>query len=176
MPEGKGKVPVSLFALSQFIATVSFFLDVSSFHFKKTTTTLRILSVSTFLLSVHFVLLGEYTSGLMMMIACCRFIIASITNNKKFFIFFMLLSFFGCMFTWQGCKDVLPLLAGLIMNYAAFQKAEIKIRCYTMIGSAFWIVSNFISHSPIAFSMELSFFFSTAFSLFKKIKSKDYAI
>jgi Bacterial inner membrane protein len=169
-------VPVSLFVLSQFIAAVSFFLDVISFHFKETTTTLRILSVSTLLLSVHFALLDEYTSSLMMMIACCRFVIASITANKKFLLFFMLLSLFGCIFTWEGSKDALPLLAGLIMNYAAFQKGEIKVRCYTMIGSAFWIVSNLIAHSPVAFLMELSFFLSTAFSLMKKLKSRDCAI
>lgn len=165
---------MSYFLFSQVIVGMSFILDVSAFHFKKRTTALRVLALSTLLISMHFILLDKMSASLMMFLACCRFIVASLTSSRAYRSMFMILSVVGGIFTWQNFSDILPLAGGLVMNYAAFQKEELKLRYFTMLGSAFWIANNVIAHSPVAVVMEASFFFSTAYSLMRKIrKVKD---
>lgn len=158
---------MTFFMLSQLIAAISFCSDLIAFYLPKRVYVLRTLALSTFLLSVHFLLLGQHSSAAMMFLACIRFLVATRSTDKRLVYFFLLAALASCALTWQGTTDLLPLGGSLMLTWAAFQTNDIRMRLFTMGGSLFWITNNIVVQSPVAILMESTFFLSTLVSMMR---------
>lgn len=153
---------MTAFMLSQIIAAISFCSDLIAFYLPKRVYVLRTLALSTFLLSVHFLLLGQHSSAAMMFLACVRFLVATRSTDKRLVYFFLLAALASCALTWQGSTHLLPLGGSLMLTWAA---NDIRMRLFTMGGSLFWITNNIVVQSPVAILMETTFFLSTFVSM-----------
>jgi len=89
-------IPMTFFMLSQLIAAISFCSDLIAFYLPKRVYVLRTLALSTFLLSVHFLLLGQHSSAAMMFLACIRFLVATRSTDKRLVYFFLLAALASC--------------------------------------------------------------------------------
>lgn len=158
---------MTLFAVSQLIATGAFILDITAFFFTARTNTLRWLACSTLLLSAHFILLMQWSSAILMFIAACRYLTATQTRHGSAMWFFMALSVVCSIFTWQRLMDLLPLAGSLLHTFAAFRQHFLALRLFTVAGSICWLINNLLCHSPVAVAMEASFLLSTLISCFR---------
>lgn len=158
---------MTAFMLSQIIASISFCSDLVAFYLPKRVYVLRTLAFSTFLLSLHFLLLDKYSAAAMMLLACIRFLVATRSTDRRLVYFFLIAALVSCALTWQGIADLLPLGGSLMLTFAAFQINDSRLRLFTLMGSLFWIANNIVAHSPVAILMETTFFLSTLVSLLR---------
>lgn len=156
---------MTAFMLSQIIAAISFCSDLIAFYLPKRVYVLRTLALSTFMLSLHFLLLDKYSAAAMMLLACIRFLVATRSTDRRLVYFFLIAALVSCAFTWQGMVDLLPLGGSLMLTFAAFQTNDSRLRLFTLMGTLFWIANNIMAHSPVAILMESTFFVSTLISL-----------
>ena len=148
---------MTAFLLSQILASVSFALDITAFHFHRRTQTLTVLACSTGLLAWHFYLLQQPVAAVLMAIAACRFAIAVVTLRLWVMWGFMVVSIACSAYFWQGIASLLPLMGSLLMTFAAFQGQSTRLRGYTLCGSVCWLLNNIMAGSPVAAVMELAF-------------------
>jgi len=155
------------FLLSQLLASISFILDLSAFHFARRTTTLKLLALSTLLLAVHFWLLGHASAALLMLLATCRYLLATVSVHPRLCGLFILLALLCSVLTWDGLLSLLPLAGSLLITVAAFQTDGRRLRLFTVSGSLFWLVYNGLIHSPVAVLIEFAFLSSTLISCYR---------
>lgn len=160
---------MSLFFLSQLLASASFILDLLAFQFSRRACSLLILACSTSLLALHFWLLSENSASGLMALAACRFLVAIFTTRRELKWGFIAASVFCSLLTWQHLADALPLAGSLMMTFAAFQSDAAKLRILTLGGSLFWLCNNILAGSPVAVAMEATFMLSTLMS-YRRLK------
>lgn len=148
---------MTAFLVSQILASISFILDISAFHFRRRATTLSVLACSTSLLALHFYLLEQTVACGLMAIAACRFAIAIVTLRLWVMWLFMAVAILCSAYFWQGPTNLLPLAGSLLMTFASFQGKSHKLRGYTLCGSLCWVLNNVMAGSPVAIIMEMAF-------------------
>jgi len=165
---------MSPFVLSQCIASLSFALDLTAFHFRQRHTSLRLLALSTGLLALHFLLLQQSGAAGLMLLAAVRFLTATWSTRREWCWLFCTLAVIFSLATWQMSRDVFPLAGSLLLTLAAFQSHPASLRLLTALGSLCWLINNILVGSPVAVLMELAFMVSTLISYlrFNKITDK----
>jgi len=158
---------MSLFFLSQLIASASFILDVLAFQFARRPLSLTILACSTSLLSLHFWLLDETGACGLMALAACRYLVAIFTTHRAIKVGFLGALAMCSLLTWRHPADVLPLTGSLMMTLAAFQPDAMRLRLITLGGSLCWLANNILAGSPVAVAMEATFMVSTWISYWR---------
>ncbi|MFZ4832348.1 YgjV family protein [Rouxiella sp. Mn2063] len=164
---------MSPFVLSQCIASLSFALDLTAFHFRQRNTSLRLLALSTGLLALHFLLLEQSTAAGLMLLAAVRFLTATWSTRREWCGLFCALAVIFSLVTWQMPRDVFPLAGSLLLTLAAFQPHQTTLRLFTALGSLCWLINNILAGSPVAVLMELAFMASTLISYFRLYKITD---
>lgn len=163
---------MTAFILSQIIAGGSFICDLVAFFLPRRVAVLRLLALSTCMLSIHFALLGQNSASAMMLLASCRYLIATWTTHRNIAWLFCLVAIVCCVLTWRDAAALLPLTGSLLLTLAAFQQNEVKLRLYTVAGSLFWLTNNLVCHSPVAAMMELTFISSTLISVYRIYRAR----
>lgn len=131
----------------QLIGAFGILASVISFQCKKHKSILFFRTLNEFIFAIQYLLLGAYTGMSMNLVGCVRNIIFSkqVESNRKttksVAVFSALFIVFG-IFSWQGAKGILIIIAKVLSTLAYGNKNTTLVRCIILITSTSWLVYN----------------------------------
>ena len=133
--------------ITQLVGVFGIIASVISFQCKKHKSILFFRSLNEFIFAVQYLLLGAYTGMAMNLIGCVRnFIFTNqISKGKRTILstiaFCILFTFFG-IFTWQGKKSVLIIIAKILSTLAYGNKNTTIVRAILFVTCTSWLIYN----------------------------------
>jgi hypothetical protein len=159
--------------LVQALGFLAFFVSLYAFS-RTSDKQLRIgQAVQSFVLALHFYLLGANTAASMSLLTVARNFLSLHKKVKNLAILFIVIYVAVGIYTYRELVDILPILSTLLGTTAVFYFSGIKMRLTMMLSTTLWIVHNavFISIGPLL--MELFIFSVTARTVYKLWKSNE---
>lgn len=161
------------FIISQVLIGIAFLFDVTSFQFKKREITLVCFFSASFLISVHFFLLGESTAGYITVLSSIRFLVCVFTTNKILqYLFILLISILG-FYTFDGVEDIFSITTGILATFSAFQSNDKALRIFMMFATASMIIHNTLIWTPMGILLEAFFLTSNIISYYRFYTSRS---
>ncbi|MGF1757081.1 YgjV family protein [Photobacterium sagamiensis] len=148
---------MSAFILSQIVIGFAACFDLFSFQFKERHKIVRCFVIAVSLISLHFVLLEQWTAAGLMALAAIRYITSLFTTSKKVVVLFSLSSLIVTYVTYAGYISLISCAASLFQNAAAFSKEDKQLRQFMILATSCWIVHNCLIASPTAVLLEVLF-------------------
>lgn len=136
----------------QSVGILGIIASIISFQCKKHNSILFFRTLNEFLFAIQYFLLGAYTGMAMNLVGCVRNIVFTkqISKNKKTtistIIFGVLFFVFG-LFTWQGAKSILIIVAKVLSTMAYGNKNTTLVRAIIFITSTSWLIYNYFVFS-----------------------------
>ncbi len=132
----------------QLIGVLGILASVISFQCKKHNSILIFRTMNEFIFAIQFLLLGAYTGMAMNLIGCVRNVIFTkqVSENKKTVastVVFAILFFVLGIFTWQGKKSVLIIIAKILSTVAYSNKNTTVVRTVLFITCTSWLIYNY---------------------------------
>ncbi|MEM7117399.1 MAG: YgjV family protein [Chloroflexota bacterium] len=158
---------LSSFVLSQILIAVAIGVDILSFQFKERRKILACLVVSTLLISGHFMLLEHWTAAFLGLLSVARYSSSLITTSRRVMWLFLISVFAISAFSFEGTLSILGGVATAVTTIAAFGKDDKRLRQLMLLGTAIWIVHNYLAGSPGAVLMEAIFITSNLVGYFR---------
>ena len=161
------------FIFSQILALIALCFDFVGFQQKTKRRILLFSLVSMSCMTLHFFLLKEIVTAIVIILSITRNLMCLVKNNKKIFFFYTFIYFVSFCLTYKKVLDILPLIFILISNYALFQKEEKKTRIFLLISFFLFIIYNIIIFSPMGILVAVNLFTSTSIGYYRHhIKKK----
>ena len=157
----------TIFLISQILVIFAIITDYVSFQFKDRKKILLILSISSFLIAIHYLLLDKLNAFFFEVLVLSAFLVSAYTSNKKILGIFLVLFLFPLIFNYTGRIDLIIFLGVYISLIAKFQSNDKAIRIQTMIGTLFVILYNAIIFSPVGVLAELLYLASNCVGYYK---------
>lgn len=148
---------MDLFLISQVLAAVAFACGAISFQCKNRRNVLFWLCASALSNSSHFFALGRAGAGTLYVVMGIRVFTAAFTTRRSLMYMFFGLILVGYALSYERPLDILALFAAMLATYGNFQASDRKVRLYYMACAVTWMIHNFISGSPVAVLMEITF-------------------
>jgi hypothetical protein len=133
--------------LIQLIGVLGILASCAAFQCKKHRHILNLRTLSEFIFSVQYLLLGAYTGMAADLIGCLRNqiftrqIAAGKKTNGSIAIFSLAFTVFGIL-TWEGPKSILVIIAKVLSTVAYGNKNPTVVRTIILITSSCWLVYN----------------------------------
>ena len=132
----------------QLIVGIGILASIISFQCKKHNKILLFRTLNESFFALQYFLLGAYTGMTMNLIGCVRNIIFSkqVEKGKKTVassIVFCILFFVLGLFTWQGPKSILIIIAKILSTIAYGNKNTTVVRAIIFVTSTSWLVYNY---------------------------------
>lgn len=151
---------MNFFLLSQVLAAVAFAAGSVSFQCKKRRNVMFWLCASALSNASHFFALGRVGAGTLYVVMGIRVFAAAFTTYRPLMYVFFGLILAGYSLSYERPLDILALFAAMLATYGNFQASDRKVRLYYMACAVTWMIHNFISGSPVAVLMEITFLVS----------------
>ncbi|MEC4727663.1 YgjV family protein [Shewanella sp. D64] len=148
---------MSVFVWSQVLIAIAIVFDIASFQFKQRRQIIGCLCVSGVLISVHFILLEQWTAAGLLMLASIRYFCSIFTTSKRLMSVFLLSALTITIGTFSGLLSVLSFSATVFQTTAAFCLSDQRLRQLMIVGTSLWLVHNYLAGSPSAVLMEVLF-------------------
>ncbi|GLO60746.1 membrane protein [Vibrio sp. MACH09] len=145
------------FFLSQILVAVAIGFDLMSFQFKDRKKIVTCLFFAGSLISSHFILLEQWTAASLMIIATVRYLVSIFSTSQKLKYAFCTASVISAVVTYSGLVSVISCFASVFQTVAAFNKDDRRLRELMIIGTALWLIHNYMVGSPTAVVMEVLF-------------------
>ncbi|NOI67436.1 YgjV family protein [Vibrio sp. 99-8-1] len=145
------------FFLSQILVAVAIGFDLMSFQFKDRKKIVTCLFFAGSLISSHFILLEQWTAATLMIIATVRYLVSIFSTSQKLKYAFCTASVISAVVTYSGLVSVISCFASVFQTVAAFNKDDRRLRELMIIGTALWLIHNYMVGSPTAVVMEVLF-------------------
>lgn len=132
----------------QLIGVLGIIASIISFQCKKHNSILLFRTLNEFIFAIQYFLLGAYTGMAMNLVGCVRNIIFTkqVAQNKKTTISTLLFGIaflvFG-IFTWQGKKSILIIVAKILSTIAYGNKNTTVVRAMIFITCTSWLIYNY---------------------------------
>jgi len=146
---------LSYINLVQVLGFLAFFISLYAFSRTSDQHLLIGQAVQSFVLALHFYLLGANSAAAMSFVSGIRNYISLHKNVKKFAVFFMVIYIGAGIYTYEELVDVLPVLSSLLGTAAVFYLSGIKMRLVMMLSTTLWIIHNAVVVSIGPLLMEL---------------------
>ncbi|MFT5838695.1 MAG: hypothetical protein ACI9UT_001190 [Flavobacteriales bacterium] len=146
--------------LSQILVLFAIVFDLISFQFKSQRKIVCCLFFAAGFNSLHFFLLEQWTAAGLMALGSLRYFTSIFTISKIMLIVFSIASIMVASVTYMGLISILACCGSLIKTAAAFCKSDQVLRQLMILGTACWIVHNYIVGSPTAVILEWLFLLS----------------
>jgi hypothetical protein len=148
---------VTPFIISQVLVAIAIGFDLMSFQFKDRQKIVTCLFFAGILISSHFMLLEQWTAASLMAIATVRYLVSVFSTSAKLKYVFCSASIISSVITYSGLVSVISCLGSIFQTIAAFNKDDRRLREFMIIGTAFWLLHNYLIGSPTAVIMEVLF-------------------
>lgn len=130
--------------LAQAVGFVSFALGIACFY-QKDDRRLKLFMVAMNINhTLHFALLGAYTSVASALLSIARTSLALHTSSRMAAYSFMLITLVWGAFLAERWFDLLPIIASCIGTYTVFCLRGIAMRFGFLLGALFWLANNII--------------------------------
>lgn len=164
------------FALSQWLVIGVLLFDAASFQFKDRKKLLICLLCSSGLLSAHFFILDQSIGGALYLLTFCRFLAAAyFAKSQAILLIFLLATIGTSFFTYHSLISGFALVGSLSSTYGAFQRSDLRIRLFMLVGTISWLVFNVVIFSPMAVVRQLIFATSNLVGLWRFYKKEPTA-
>lgn len=161
------------FIISQILVWIAIFTDFLSFQFKERKNVLGILTLSSFLIALHYWLLWEMNAFYLMLISTISFLVSSFTHNKKIMILFFILYLIPIVINYTWLVDIVLFISLYIMLFAKFMKDDKFVRLFIMLATLFTITFNILVFTPVWVLLEVLFLGSNMLGYYKHYIKKD---
>lgn len=141
--------------------------DIASFQFRTREKLLICFLASSGLISAHFLIQGEVTGGALYALTFLRFLAAYSSKSPYWLTAFLVASIGACVVTYQSVYSLLALAGALASTYGAFQREDLRIRIFMLVGTTFWLVFNLVIFSPVAVARQVMFAVSNIVGLWR---------
>ena len=136
----------------QLIGVLGIIASIISFQCKKHSSILLFRTLNEAVFALQYFLLDAYTGMAMNLIGCVRNIIFTkqVSYGKKTTIstvVFSILFFILGVFTWQGIKSILIIIAKVLSTLAYGNKNTTIVRAIIFITSSSWLIYNYFVSS-----------------------------
>ena len=136
----------------ELIGALGIIASIISFQCKKHNSILLFRTLNEFLFAIQYFLLGAFTGMAMDLVGCARNIIFTkqVEKGKKTTtstVVFSILFFAFGIFTWQGAKSILIIIAKILSTLAYGNKNTTIVRVIIFITSSSWLVYNYFVSS-----------------------------
>jgi len=158
---------VTPFVLSQILVAIAICFDLMSFQFKERKKIVTCLFFAGTLISSHFILLEQWTAASLMLIATVRYLASVFSTSAKLKYLFCGASIISTSVTYTGLVSVVSCVASLFQTVAAFNKDDRRLRELMIIGTALWLIHNYMVGSPTAVVMEVLFISSNLIGYYR---------
>jgi hypothetical protein len=148
---------MSLFALSQILATIAIGFNLLSFQFRERRKIIACLTVACLFITVHFALLGHWTATGVGGLATVRFIVSYRASSKKVMTLFIAASLVVAALTFHGILSVLSCLGSIFGTIGSFCTDNKRLRQMFMAASGLWLLHNILAGTPVAVLTEILF-------------------
>lgn len=148
---------MTTFVLSQVLVGIAIVFDIISFQCKERRQIVACLMISCLLISCHFALLGYTTAAALGIVAAIRFFTGLFTTSKWAMAAFITASLVLSAVTYTGLLSILSGMGSVLGTTGTFCKNDKHLRLLMLIGTALWLVHNFLAKSPAAVLMECLF-------------------
>lgn len=155
------------FFLSQILVATAIGFDLMSFQFKDRQKIVTCLFLAGILISVHFILLGQWTAASLMLIATIRYLVSVFSTSSILKYLFCTASVISTALTYSGLVSVISCFASIFQTVAAFNKDDRRLRELMIIGTALWLTHNYLIGSPTAVVMEILFICSNLIGYYR---------
>lgn len=161
------EIVVTPFVLSQILVAIAICFDLASFQFKDRQKIVICLFFAGILISSHFVLLEQWTAATLMGIATVRYLVSAFTTSAKLKYVFCTAAMISSVVTYAGVISVISFFASTFQTIGAFEKDDRRLRQFMIVGTALWLVHNFLIGSPTAVVMEVLFISSNLIGYYR---------
>ena len=161
------------FIISQILVWIAIFTDFLSFQFKERKKVLLILTISAFLITIHYGLLWEINAFYLMLISTISFLVSSFTHNEKIMILFFILYIFPIALNYTSSIDIILFVGLYIMLVAKFMKNDKYLRISVMWATCCLILFNILVFTPGGVILEILFLWSNILGYYKHYIKKD---
>lgn len=155
------------FILSQVLVAIAIGFDLMSFQFKERQKIVTCLFFAGTLISSHFILLEQWTAASLMVIATIRYLVSVFSTSPKLKYFFCGASMVATAVTFSGVVSLVSGLASVIQTAAAFNQDDRRLRELMIVGTALWLIHNYLVGSPTAVLMEALFISSNLIGYYR---------
>jgi len=147
------------FILEEFagIATIS---NLLSFQFKERKHIILFFLISVSCITIHYILLWRIAAATVLWLSILRFFIAYKSTSKYWIYIFILAFILSTLLLFKDSYDFILLLASSLITIAAFQKNDLYLRIWMMVGTTIFISYNLLIWSPIWVLLESVFLWS----------------
>lgn len=146
-----------LFWISQFLIFIAIITDFLSFQVKERKNVLLLLTISAFLITIHYFLLWKINAWILLTISTLSFLVSSFSHNKKWMWLFFVLYPIPIIFNYTEIWDLILFFALYIVLIAKFQKDDKTVRLGIMLATLFSITYNIIIFTPMWVVLEILF-------------------
>ncbi len=148
------------FIISQILMFLAMGTDFLSMQFKNRKYIFGILMISAALISIHYLLLGKITAGIIVTISVLRFFTCIWTTDKRYLYIFLVLNTLAIIFSYTEIYDLIIYLGLFVFIIWNFQKNDKKMRLLMMLGTTMVMSYNILIFSPMGAIAEWSFLVS----------------
>nr|WP_269093327.1 MULTISPECIES: YgjV family protein [unclassified Photobacterium] len=167
---------VTPFFLSQVLVAVAICFDLMSFQFKDRRKIVTCLFFAGTLISSHFILLEQWTAASLMVIATIRYLVSVFSTSPKLKYLFCTASVISTVVTYSGLASIISCFASIFQSIAAFNKDDRRLREFMIVGTALWLIHNYVVGSPTAVLMEVLFIFSNLIGYYRYYYKSSAAV
>ncbi|MDC5807814.1 YgjV family protein [Vibrio europaeus] len=158
---------MDVFFLSQVLVAIAICFDLMSFQFKDRKKIVACLFCAGVLISTHFALLSEWTAASLLGVATLRYLVSIFSTSSILKYVFCSASVLVTGATFTGLTSIIGCMGSVLQTLAAFQENDRRLRELMIIGTALWLLHNYLVGSPTAVLMEVLFISSNLFGYYR---------
>ena len=165
-----------IFALSQIIGFIAFFISLIAYHRNKKQKILSNMILSNVFNLIHYLLLGAYSGCITKIIAIFRDLFILVKNKNKilsaniFMIIFILIYIVVGIYNYNSIFSILPLAAAIIYIIPVWNGDELTIKKSAFFCYFLWLLYNISVFSIAGIVSNIISIISTFIAIKHKIK------
>jgi hypothetical protein len=157
---------------AQAIGFIALIVGVSAFLHRDDQKLRYYLTAFTFLMAIHFFMLGLWTAAIMALLGSTRNYVSSLTNNIWVMLLFLLAAWLLAIPNSSEWVHLLPVIGVSLGTWAVFREKGIRMRFLMAIGTVCWFSHNFLVGSIGGVIIEGIFLVVNTRTMLKLFKDK----
>ncbi len=155
---------------SQSIGFIALIVGISAFLHRDDQKLRYYLTAFTFLMAIHFFMLGLWTAAIMALLGSARNYVSSLTNNVWVMLIFLFTAWVMAIPNSTEWVHLLPVLGVTFGTWAVFKEKGIRMRLFMSLGTICWLSHNHLVGSIGGVIIEGIFLVVNGRTMFKLFK------
>ena len=156
--------------LAQSIGFIALIVGISAFLHRDDQKLRYYLTAFTFLMAIHFFMLGLWTAAIMALLGSARNYVSSLTNNVWVMLIFLFTAWLMAIPNSTEWVHLLPVLGVSFGTWAVFKEKGIRMRLFMSLGTICWLSHNHLVGSIGGVIIEGIFLMVNGRTMFKLFK------